>query len=51
MSAYPPEKAGQPGSQALPTRTTGATMSDDEAVPDANPSDVNDARISREDLF
>ncbi|MCJ1419724.1 hypothetical protein MMC32_006080 [Xylographa parallela] len=40
MSAYPPEKAGQPGSHALPTRTTTGTMSDDEAVPDANPSDT-----------
>ncbi|MCJ1430942.1 hypothetical protein MMC27_000292, partial [Xylographa pallens] len=40
MSAYPPEKAGQPGSHVLPARTTTGTMSDDEAVPDANPSDT-----------
>lgn len=40
MSAYPPEKAGHSGSRALPTRTAADTMSDDDAVPDFDPTDV-----------
>lgn len=40
MASYPPEKAGHPGSSTLPHRTTGGSVSDDEAIPDTNPSDV-----------
>jgi hypothetical protein len=41
MSAYPPEKAGLPGTNTLPHRSTsGASVSDDEAVPEAQPADV-----------
>lgn len=43
MSAYPPEKAGQPGQQALPTRGTNETSgyaSDDDAVPEVDSNDA-----------
>ena len=43
MSSYPPEKAGQPGSQSLPYRQTGGYASDDDAVPNADPSDMSRA--------
>ncbi|KAL9121224.1 MAG: hypothetical protein Q9187_002219 [Circinaria calcarea] len=47
MASYPPEKAGQPGSGTLPYRTTGGSVSDDEAVSDANPGDTAGVLIER----
>ena len=44
MASMPPEKAGVPGSTALPTRSTtlssGGYETDEEAVSDAAPSDT-----------
>ena len=40
MSSYPPDSAGKPGMQNLPYRTTGGSVSDDEAVPEVDPTDV-----------
>ena len=47
--SYPPEKAGQPGSQILPSRTTGFSNSskdegyitDEDAVPEYDTNDVS----------
>lgn len=41
MPFYPHEKTGQPVSQSLPHRQAEGYMSDDEAVPDTDPSDVS----------
>lgn len=41
MASYAHEKAGQPGSQTLPHRQTEGYASDDDAVPDTDPSDVS----------
>ena len=40
MSAYAPEKAGQPGSTITPARTMTGEVSDDEAIPETDPNDV-----------
>lgn len=40
MASHPHEKAGQPGFQSLPYRQTEGYASDDDAVPDTDPSDV-----------
>lgn len=40
MASYPHEKAGQPGSHSLPHRQAESFVSDDDAVPDTDPSEV-----------
>ena len=55
MASYPPEKAGVPGSTALPTRSTTLSSgrsregyeTDEEAVPDAAPSDTTGLLLER----
>ena len=44
MASYPHEKAGQPGSHSLPHRPAEGYASDDDAVPDTDPSDVSRRR-------
>ena len=51
MSAYPPEKAGQPGAHTLAYRQTEESgkdaLSDEEAVSDTKPSDVRPTLLAR----
>ena len=48
MASHLSGKSGQLGSQSLPYRTTGDSVSDDEAVPEGNPTDVSSAKQAME---